>query len=285
VVAAWNGLAIAALAETGSLLGRPDLVAAACRAADLVLSLHVVDGRLRRVSRDGVVGEPWGVLEDYGDLAEGLLALVCVTGESRWLEASSMLLETVLARFADGSGGFYDTAHDAPALVTRPKDPADNAAPSGHAAAAGALLTHAALTGSSSSRAAAEAALAAVAPLAGSAPRFAGWSLSVAEAWLDGPREVAVVGDAGPDRGLLHRVGLLGTAPGLVAVAGTEGSPIPLLAGRSAGGGQPTAYVCRGFVCQAPTTEPSRVAEEVGALPTTVREWDGTGPVGPGGSP
>ena len=81
------------------------------------------------------------------------------------------------------------------------------------------------------------------------------------------------------------KAALLGAAPGLVAVAGPEGSTIPLLAGRSAGGGQATAFVCRGFVCQVPTTELSRVAEEVGALPTTVRECAGTDPAVPGGSP
>ena len=71
VVAAWNGLAVAALAEVGGLFDRPELLDAAPRCATLLVDLHLVDGRLRRVSRDGVVGEPAGVLEDYGDVAEG----------------------------------------------------------------------------------------------------------------------------------------------------------------------------------------------------------------------
>jgi uncharacterized protein len=113
VVAAWNGLAVAALAEVGVLFERADLVEAARRCAALLLDLHVVDGRLRRVSRDGAVGDPVGVLEDYGDVAEGLLALHQVTGERRWLDAAGELLDVAMAHFGDGDGGFFDTADDA----------------------------------------------------------------------------------------------------------------------------------------------------------------------------
>ncbi len=209
VVAAWNGLAIAALAETGALLDRPDLVAAAERAADLLLAVHLApDGprlRLRRVSRDGAVGVPAGVLEDYADVAEGLLTLHGVTGEPAWLEIAGDLLDTVLDGFFDGDT-FYDTpadATDAPlAAVRRPQDPADNAYPSGWSAACGALLSYAALTGAERHRAAAEAGLAVAAATGARVPRAFGWALAVAEALADGPREVAVVGtDADARRG------------------------------------------------------------------------------------
>src|SRR4051794_26619932 len=142
VVAAWNGLAIAALADCGVLFDRPDLVDAATRCAALLAHLHVVDGRLRRVSRDGVVGEPVGVLEDYADVAEGLLALHQASGEPRWLELAGTLLDAATKHFADGGGGFFDTADDAQRLVRRPQDPTHNATPSGHSAPAGALLTY-----------------------------------------------------------------------------------------------------------------------------------------------
>ena len=85
-----------------------------------------MDGRLRRCSRDGVAGAPAGVLEDHADLAEGLLALHQATAEPRWLAAAGDLLDTVLAQFADGRGGFYDTADDAEQLIHRPWDPTDN---------------------------------------------------------------------------------------------------------------------------------------------------------------
>ena len=166
-------------------------------------------------------GRHAGVLEDYGDLAEGLLALYAVTGESRWITAAGELLDVVLAHFADGAGGFYDTADDAEALLRRPQDPTDNATPSGQAAAAGALLTYSALTGSHPHREAAEAALGVYALLGAEHPRFAGWGLAVAEALLDGPREVAIVG-APEDAGTiaLRRTALHATTPGLVLAVG-----------------------------------------------------------------
>ena len=144
MVAAWNGLAIAALAEAGALLDRQDYLDAAVRCAALLQDLHWVDGRLRRVSRDGVVGRHLGVLEDYADVAEGLLALYSATGDLDQLRGAHALLEVVLEQFPDGNGGFWDTAqdaHDHEPLVRRPQDPTDNATPSGAAAAAGALLS------------------------------------------------------------------------------------------------------------------------------------------------
>jgi uncharacterized protein YyaL (SSP411 family) len=240
VVAAWNGLAIAALADAGALLGEPGWVAAARAAAELLHRLHWVDGRLLRTSRAGVPGRNAGVLDDHGDLADGLLALHQVTGEPRWLAWAGELLELVLRRFPDRAGGFYDTADDAEALVRRPQDPTDNATPSGSSAAAGALLTYAALTGSGEHREAAEAALRLVAPLFGQHARFVGWAAATAEAVLAGPAEVAVV-----DRPDLERLARLGTAPGAVVVTGG-----PLADGRPGG----AVYVCRGFVCERPAT-------------------------------
>ena len=251
VVCAWNGLAIAALAEGGALLDRPDWVAAADACAELLLEVHWVtaDQRLRRVSRDGVVGAHAGVLEDYADFAEGLLALHQVTGDAGRLDGAKHLLEVVLERFGDGTGGFYDTADDAEQLVRRPQDPTDNATPSGASAAAGALLTYAALTGSDRHRSAAEAALGKVAPLFARHARFAGWACAVGEALVAGPAEVAVV-----ERPDLLAVARRATSPGAVVVGSG-----PLVEGRPAG----AAYVCRGFVCDAPTTDEARLREQL----------------------
>ncbi|MCW8377738.1 thioredoxin domain-containing protein [Streptomyces justiciae] len=264
VVAAWNGLAIAALAETGAFFDRPDLVEAAVAAADLLVRLHLDEqARLARTSKDGHVGANAGVLEDYADVAEGFLALTAVTGEGVWLEFAGFLLDHVLARFVDPeSGALYDTASDAEQLIRRPQDPTDNAAPSGWTAAAGALLSYAAQTGAEPHRTAAERALGVVKALGPRVPRFIGWGLAVAEALLDGPREVAVVGPAldDPATKLLHRTALLGTAPGAVVAVGAVGSDeLPLLADRPLVGGEPAAYVCRNFTCDAPTTEVERL--------------------------
>ncbi|MFF4273263.1 thioredoxin domain-containing protein [Streptomyces sp. NPDC001536] len=264
VVAAWNGLAIAALAETGAYFDRPDLVDAAVGAADLLVRLHLDEqARLARTSKDGHVGANAGVLEDYADVSEGFLALASVTGEGVWLEFAGFLLDHVLARFVDEeSGALFDTASDAERLIRRPQDPTDNAAPSGWTAAAGALLSYAAQTGAEPHRAAAERALGVVKALGPRVPRFIGWGLAVAEAMLDGPREVAIVGPALDDPGTkaLHRTALLGTAPGAVVAVGATGSDeLPLLADRPLVGGEPTAYVCRNFTCDAPTTDPDRL--------------------------
>ncbi|MGW1594462.1 thioredoxin domain-containing protein, partial [Streptomyces sp. NPDC002343] len=261
VVAAWNGLAVAALAETGAYFGRPDLVEAAVGAADLLVRVHLDEhARLARTSKDGRVGPNAGVLEDYGDVAEGFLALASVTGEGVWLEFAGLLLDHVLDRFADPeTGALFDTASDAERLIRRPQDPTDNAVPSGWTAAAGALLSYAAHTGSEPHRAAAERALGVVKTLGPRVPRFIGWGLAVAEALLDGPREVAVVGP-GPDderTAALYRTALLGAAPGAVVACGIPDSDeFPLLAGRTLVDGAPAAYVCRGFVCDLPVTDP-----------------------------
>ncbi|MEV7695024.1 thioredoxin domain-containing protein [Streptomyces sp. NPDC086779] len=265
VVAAWNGLAIAALAETGAYFDRPDLVERATEAADLLVRVHMGDvARLCRTSKDGRAGDNSGVLEDYGDVAEGFLALASVTGEGAWLEFAGFLLDIVLQHFTGEKGQLFDTADDAEQLIRRPQDPTDNATPAGWTAAAGALLSYAAHTGSEAHRAAAEGALGVVGALGPKAPRFIGWGLAVAEALLDGPREVAV---AGPVAGELHRTALLGRAPGAVVAVGEgsdAGSEFPLLVDRPLAGGAPTAYVCRHFVCDAPTTDAGELAAKLG---------------------
>jgi uncharacterized protein YyaL (SSP411 family) len=210
------------------------------------------------------------VLEDYANLAEGLIALYGATGETRWFRLAGTLLNTLLDRFADGTGGFYDTADDAERLFQRPQDPTDNATPSGQYAAAGALLSYAALTGSSRHREAAHAALGTVSVLAAKHARFAGWGLAVARAALDGPVEVAVVGPPGdPRTEILHREAYLADVPGLVIALGGPATPaaestdgevagggVPLLEGRQLIAGAPAAYVCRGFTCRLPVTTP-----------------------------
>jgi uncharacterized protein YyaL (SSP411 family) len=266
VVAAWNGLAIAALAETGAYFDRPDLVQAAVDAADLLVRVHMDGrGRLFRTSRDGIAGPHQGVLEDYGDVAEGFIALAGVTGEGVWLDFAGLLLDSVLHHFTADDGTLYDTADDAEALIRRPQDPTDNAVPSGWNAAAGALLSYAAHTGSQAHRSAAERALGVVGALAPRAPRFVGWGLAVAEAVLDGPREVAIVGATGdPLTSELHRTALLGAAPGAVVAIGEEGSAeFPLLRDRPTRGGRSAAYVCRHFVCDAPTSDPRTLRSQL----------------------
>lgn len=259
VVAAWNGLAISGLCDAGRLLGREEYVAAALAAGELLVGLHVVDGRLLRVSRDGVAGRHAGVLEDHGCVAAGFLALAQVTGDVVWLDHARSLLDTALAHFRAEDGGFFDTADDAETLVARPRDPGDNASPSGLSSTVHALVVAHAMTGEGRYRTAAEEALATVAGLAERAPRFAGWSLAAAAAMVEGPLEVAVVGLAGPERDTLERRAR--RRPGAVVVVGEPDSGIPLLDGRVPVDGSPSAYVCRGFVCERPATTVEALTE------------------------
>ena len=275
VVAAWNGLAIGALAEAGVLFDRPDLLAAATEAADLLVSIHLVQPprltplvgrtRLLRTSRDGTAGPSAGLLEDYACVAAGLLRLYGLTGEARWVTVAGELLDAVLVAFADGNGGFFDTADDSERLIFRPADPTDNATPSGTFAAADALVSYAALTGDERYRTAALDALRVLPPIAEKYPRAGGMGLAVAEALLSGPTEVAIVGpDDDPRTADLLRAALHVAPPGAVFALGTgSGDPgVALLASRPLVSGAPAAYVCHGFTCQAPvtTTEALRTA-------------------------
>ncbi|WBB72746.1 thioredoxin domain-containing protein [Micromonospora sp. WMMD1128] len=280
VVAAWNGLAITALAEfqqvaalyadpadeDANLMEGVVIVAdgAMRDAAEHLAAVHLVDGRLRRVSRDRVVGDPAGVLEDYGCVAEAFCAVHQLTGEGRWLTLAGELLDVALARFAAPDGAFYDTADDAERLVTRPADPTDNATPSGRSAIVAALVAYAALTGETRYREAAEATLSTVAPIVDRHARFTGYAATVGEALLSGPYEIAVATDdpvGDPLLAAAHRH----APPGAVVVAGAPDQPgVPLLAGRPLVDGQPTAYVCRGFVCQRPVTSVEELVAQLG---------------------
>ena len=170
----------------------------------------------------------------------------------------------MLDRFADGSGGFYDTADDAERLFQRPQDPTDNATPSGQFAAAGALLSYAALTGSARHREAAEAALGTVSVLADEHARFAGWGLAVARGGASPARSRSRSSARRTTRAraALHRDGPARRAARAWCVA--LGEP-----GRRRTAGRrrcwraaawstarPAAYVCRGFTCRLPVTTP-----------------------------
>jgi hypothetical protein len=195
------------------------------------------------------------VLEDHGCVASGFLDLVQATGDPVWLDRARLVLDLALEHFAADDGGFFDTAADAETLVARPRDPGDNASPSGLSSLVHALVTAHALTGQGRLRDAAEGALATVSALAERVPRFAGWSLAAAQAMQDGPLEVAVVGPAGADRDALALAARRHPSA-VVVVADGPSEAIPLLAGRVAVDGRAAAYVCRGFVCERPVTDP-----------------------------
>src|SRR5947209_119572 len=266
VVTSWNGLAITALAEASVALGEPELAAAAKRCALSLLGLHVVDGRLRRASLGGVVGDSPGILEDHAMLATGLLALYQLSAEESWLTAATELLDTALRHFADPQrpGRWFDTADDAEQLVLRPADPLDGATPSGASSITEALLTAAHLVDGERAerylRAAGDA-LGAHSPLLERAPRSAGHWLAVAEAAVRGPLQIAVACD--PSRSALL-ADARRLAPGGAIVVGGEPDSSALLAGRDRVAGADAAYVCRGRLCDLPVTRATELAAALG---------------------
>ncbi len=280
-LAAWNGLAIGALADAtrvlpadghGGLAGRYRM--AALRAAGAIVDgLLGEDGRLGRSWKDGrATGQ--GVLEDYANLAEGLLALYEATFDERWFVTARGLADAILERFVDPDGGFFDTAIDHERLVTRPKDVQDNATPSGSAVATLVLLRLAAFTGESRYREAAERALTTITPFTARYPTaFAMW-LQAIDLALAPVAEVAIVGDPKDEATqALLAVVRGGYAPNrVIALRATEDAPtsIPLLDGRTLVKGRPAAYVCRGFTCRLPVTDPDALREQLVEMASVV---------------
>jgi len=266
VVTAWNGLAITALAEASVALDDPGLLDAALRCASTLVDLHLVDGRLRRASLGGAVGDSAAILEDHAMLATGLLTVHQLTGESSWLDRAAGLIDLALRHFADPDrpGRWFDTADDAEQLMVRPADPVDGATPSGASSIAEALLTAAHLVDAERSPRYGDAAaqtLLAHSPLLARAPRSAGHWLAVAEAAVRGPLQVAVAA-AGADSELLAAARRM--APGGTVVVGGPLDSAPLLFGRDRVRGHDAAYVCRGRVCDLPVTGAAELAEALG---------------------
>jgi hypothetical protein len=249
VVASWNGLAISALAEAGSIFREPEWIQAAESAANCVISIHFGVGEsprsMSRTSREGVAGKNSGVLDDYANMSEGLLTLYEVTGEPAWLGLARTLRDTALESFDDGEGGFFDTAIDAEKLIRRPRDFADNAEPSGWLAMANVLVRFSALASTDflELRTRAEAALGVVPKFALSAPRAVGWGLVAMWSLAQGPWEVDV---SGPKSAQFARLALL--SPLCPEVRWSQGDA-------------DHAQVCRFTICELPTNSPKELAE------------------------
>ncbi len=272
VVAAWNGWTIDALLVAGMTFERPGWVAVAREAMETLWSTHWhppgPSGRLRRTSRDGTAGDAPGILEDYGAVAQAAARLAQVSADPVWLERARALLEVTEQQFADGAGGYFDSAADAEALYTRPRDVTDNATPSGLSATVQALRSMAVLTGEAWFTERADQAAATVGGLITRAPRFAGWM------WADAvstqrpeaaPVQVVVVGPPGPDRDALTATAWREAPAGSVVLAAEPGDRpgFALLRGRTALDGQPTAYVCRDFVCRLPVSDQAALVAQL----------------------
>jgi uncharacterized protein YyaL (SSP411 family) len=275
VLTAWNGLMLRAFAEAAVAFDSEPYRASAVANADFLLKEMRPNKRLLRSWKQGVARLN-GYLEDYACLIDGLIATHAATFDERYLRAATELADEMLALFwDDGVQGFFDTGHDHETLITRPRDFFDNATPSGTSVAVDVLLKLALLTDNEDYERRATTCHRTLAPYVENAPTAFGRLLATLDFHLSTPQELALVlpsqESVRPEpvegRDLLDPVRAI-YAPNLLIVGGPAGepdNPTPLLDDREAIGGQPTAYLCERYVCQAPTTDPAELAKQIEA--------------------
>ena len=246
VITSWNGLALAALAEAGRMLERPDLLDVATQLAELLTG-----GELVRSRRAGKASVP-GFLDDYANVAHGLYELHVATGDRRWLHESRRIALLAVERFADDEhGGFFMSAGDAEALVTRRKDLDDHPTPSGNSMLAFVLVRLARIWGDEGLERTATGVFRLLLPMLARAPSAFGWTLVALDLHLSPPRELALLADPDDE---IARAALAGWDPHAVLAFGPD-EAVPLLAGKTRVDGRPTLYECERFACRAPVTD------------------------------
>ena len=253
ILTAWNGLMLAAFADAAGVLGDERYLSIAKKNADFILTELQKDGRLLRTWKDGKA-KLNGYVEDYANVADGLVELFQVSGDAEYLTEAKRLADLMITEFWDAeSGGFFFTSNDHEQLVVRNKDLYDNATPSGNSVAADVLLKLAKLTGEDKYERFAVTVLRLTASQIRRHPQGFGRALSALEFHLEQTMEIVVVGEEGNE---LERIALGGYHPDAVVVLGRgdDDHGLPLLADRTAIDGEPTAYICRDNVCQRPVT-------------------------------
>ena len=266
VLTAWNGLMLGAFAEAAQALDRTDYRDIATANAEFLhATMRADDGRLLRTWKAGSQAKYNAYLEDYAFLADGLLALYQTTFDTRWFLWARELADAMLEHFADTEkGGFYDTRDDHEQLIHRPKDLQDNAIPSGNAMAAHVLLKLGLLSGEATYWDTAERATRSVGKLMAQYPSGFGEWLNAASLIMGESREIALVGSEEQVAALLSVV-RTGYRPLQVVACGkpTGDETVPLLANRSQVNDSGTAYVCRGFACEMPVTDPQELSAQL----------------------
>jgi uncharacterized protein YyaL (SSP411 family) len=261
VLTSWNGLMIAAFAQSYQVLGDSAYLQAARRAAEFVLSrMRTSSGRLLRTCGAGADAKLNAYLEDYSFLSDALVTLYEASLEPRWLEASITVAEIMIKQFWDtAEGGFFYTGNDHEQLIARTKDPHDSSTPSGNSMAVTALLRLAKLTGRRDFLDKAEKTLHVFKPLLSTAPQAAAQMLNALDFYLGPVNEVVVAGDAAAEdtREVLRLLRQTFRPNQVLAFRPKSGVPqevekmIPLLAGRTPAGAV-TTFMCRDFSCEAP---------------------------------
>jgi uncharacterized protein YyaL (SSP411 family) len=273
-LASWNGMALRAMAIGALVLDRDDLAEATRRLVAFIRQ-HLLreDARLWRTARDGVAHTP-AFAEDYANVADGLLAAYAALGDPDDLQLAVALMDRLIADFwDDASGTLFDTSQEHERTVARPRSLVDNATPAANSVAADVLLRLALLTGEADHDRRARAIIRAAAPALSRQPFAFGRMLVAVDRSLSEPVDAVVAGDQADERAVRLRRAVSGPyAPDLVIAPLPPGSSLeawPLFEGKVAREGQPTAYVCRGYACDEPTTDPKRAAEQVAGLART----------------
>jgi uncharacterized protein YyaL (SSP411 family) len=252
-IASWNGLALAALAEAGRRLDEPEWIAAAARLGEFLLGPLSADGRLLRSYREGRTSGA-AYLDDYANVAHGLLELHVATGELRWLEEANRLARLAVELFADEEhGGFFLVDRYRDPLIAKTKELDDHPLPSGNSMLAHVLLRFARIYGDDELERHAVSVLRLVRPALERAPSAFGWALCALELHLSPPRELAIVG---PVDSPVARAALEPWQPDTVVAVGPA-EAVPLLAGKGLVDGRPAVYVCERFTCRTPVTDPA----------------------------
>ena len=266
-LAAWNGLALAAFAEAARQLERPEYLEAAEGIARFLLDeMSDQEGRLFRSYREGTARIN-GYLEDYANVANGLLELYTTTGELRYLEEARRLALLAIDLYHDPQhGGFFFTPHGGEELLARKKELDDHPTPSGNSMLAFVLLRLARTYGDDELERLAVGVFRLAYGLLARAPGAVGHMLCALELHFSPPHELAVVGPAAdPATVALRDTAVRRFAPSTV-YAFAEGpgdvalERVPLLLGKGLVDGAPAAYVCESFACRAPVTEPEALA-------------------------
>ncbi len=268
VITGWNGLLLTALAQGAGGIGRADMLKTAQQLAEFLLDHMIVGGELMRTWRAGQTGTH-AFLEDHASLALGLLALYGIDFQNRWYRAAIWLASQILEHFQDPAGGFFDTPLRQTALITRPKTIQDTPIPSGSSMATKLMLQLHALTGEDTYRISAVSALESMVNTTKQHPTaFAGW-LDAFEYAHRSPLQLAIVGDP-QSEGFqqLLRVASSRVIPDLVRAGGLPGDPESpaLMEARTLIAGQATAYLCRGFSCDLPTSDPEQLVRQIEAV-------------------
>ena len=293
IITSWNGLMMAAMAEAGAVFGREDYLQAARDNAAFILERMVRDDRLRRTDGDSQNGAQ-GFLDDYSHLVDGLLALHSSDGDLRWLTEAERLTRQAVELFWDPlQGRFYDTGSDQENLIIRPRDVTDNALPSGHSMMTGVLIRLAIITGDGDLRTMASDSLRGVRDIMIQFPTGAGHWLSVLDFYLSDHKEAVIITPDQPAGApmtptvipakagtleearrsaihtpveLLRRLASTHLTNAVIVSApqdAADASQWPVFQGRSAIDGKPTAYICRNYACQLPTTDPDTMMSQV----------------------